>query len=243
MKNGLPWRVRVEMRKQKNATPAPSVRRVAVGHNPHERRGITPWKPGRLFDGRVVAVVGGGPSLKGYDFTPLTESGAAIIVVNNSYKLLPNADILHFADAAWWQWNGKDVLANWPNLISTATSDTGSVNDKRIKRLWRNRNEFSTEEGVVHGWDSGTQAVNLAYLLGARKIVLFGIDMQPGTNGETQWHKEHKRPTNTSNYAKRFAPSLAESVRRLSALGVPVVRATEPGIPEAPCLPLELALG
>lgn len=111
----------------------------------------------------------------------------------------------------------------------------------RLRQKRRMRGWFtcvtSLDRMKLHGWDSGTQAVNLAFHLGASKIVLWGIDMQPAADGSTQWHNEHKRETYVPNYQKKFAPSLAESVRTLARLGVPVVRATEPGIPEAPFEP------
>lgn len=242
MKNGIPWRVRKGMRSLK-ATPKPTTRKVAANHNPHAPRGIQPWVPlPQQWRGRTFHIVGGGPSLKNKRSTGDMSLRSQLntddvwIAVNNSYKLATWADILHFADCEWWRWNGAHVLETWPKdrLITTATSDVTHVNDKRIKRFWRDRNQFTKDPAKLHGWDSGTQAVNLAYHLGAAKIVLWGIDMRTGPQGETQWHKEHKRETNISNYAKKFAPSLAETVRQLGLLGVPVVRATDPGIPEAP---------
>ena len=234
--------------KSRTVTPKPTTPRVAKDHNPHAPRGIVPWKAPKLFAGRVVSIVGGGPSLG------VTANKHALlaardqfpdmgwIAVNNSYKLSTWAHILHFADTEWWRWNMDHVLKTWPEdrIITTATSDVTHVNHPRVMRFWRDRNEFTTDPAKLHGWDSGTQAVNLAFHLGAAKIVLWGIDMEPAADGATQWHKEHKRPTYVPNYQKKFAPSLAESVRRLAKLGVPVVRATKPGIPEAPHQALDL---
>jgi len=236
-------------RKKPKATPRSTTRKVPEDHNPHAPRGIVSWVDApRMFDGKVVAIIGGGPSLKGYDLSflaPLVgQNLIGCIAVNTSYKIAPFANILHFADCEWWRWNGEHVMRTWPTdkIITTATSDVTHVNSPRIKRFWRDRNKFSDERAKLHGWDSGTQAVNLAYHLGAKKIVLFGIDMQPAPDGETQWHREHKRVTYVPNYATKFAPSLAESVRQLAKRGVTVVRATEPGIPEARLEAVEQAL-
>lgn len=259
MKDGLPWRVRKAMAAKAAAnvrsspkptyprvTPKPSIRRLPPNHNPHKDRNIMPWKHTRIFDGRVVHIVGGGPSLRDPENMSRMRSVAQgrtedrWIVVNNSYKIAPWADLLHFADASWWEWNGADVLKRWrePKLIVTATSDLGKASHPRLKRMWRDRNDFSLDPQRLHGWDSGTQAVNLAFHLGASKIVLWGIDMQPADDGATQWHNEHKERTRVSNYEKRFRPSLAASVRQLKIEGVPVIRATNPGIPEVPYEPL-----
>lgn len=41
------------------------------------------------------------------------------------------------------------------------------------------------------GGNSGFQAINLAYLFGAQRIVLLGFDMQCGPRGESHWFGDH----------------------------------------------------
>jgi hypothetical protein len=56
------------------------------------------------------------------------------------------------------------------------------------------RGEGSSGLGRRHihwGGNSGFQAINLAYLWGARRIVLLGFDMQCGPGGESHWFGEH----------------------------------------------------
>lgn len=235
MKNGVPWRVRkaLEQAEKKHAKWGAKIK---PGHNPHAPRGIQPHTHERIFEGQVVCIIGGGPSLKTFDIS--VTQGQRCIAVNQSFELTPWAEWLHFADCEWWKWNRAEVLAQWKGLISTATSDVKDCNHPRLLRYWRDRRNFSLVPNTLHGWDSGTQAVNLAYHLGAKKIVLFGIDMQTDPAGATQWHNKHKRQTRAANYPK-FAASLTQSVLKLESLGVRVVRATEPGIPEAPYEPLE----
>lgn len=246
MKNGLPWRIRVAMAKAAAAKRGTTLRTVRPdtkpGHNPHKKRGIVPWNTPRMWEGETVCIIGGGPSLKGFDLTPTR--GSKVIAVNNAYEIAPWADLLFFADCSWWQWNRNAVLRDFPldRIIATATSDVKDVNHERIKRLWRDRNKWCEDPQKVHGWDSGTMAVNLAYHLGAAKIVLFGFDMQPGKNGETQWHSKHKRRTAVSNYKDNFIPRLTGAVETLAKKGIPVVRCTEPGLECIPVLPVDVAL-
>jgi len=235
MKDGVPWRVRKALAEAEKKH-ARFAGRIKPDHNPHAPRGIQPHTHPRIFEGQVVSIIGGGPSLKNFDISVTKRS--ACIAVNQSFEIAPWADWLHFADASWWQWNSKDVLAKFEGLISTATSEVKTCNHPRILRYWRDRRNFSLIPTTLHGWDSGTQAVNLAYHLGARKIVLFGIDMQIAADGATQWHTKHKRQTYAANYPK-FAASLTQSVLKLESLGVRVVRATAPGIPEAPLETIE----
>lgn len=232
-------------------TPLPKKRVVPEDHNPHLPRGIVPWAKDARPNWRdcVVHIVGGGPSLKDPKNVALLKEARERypehkwLVVNNSYKLVPWFDLLHFADCAWWDWNGKHVLsvAGPQQIITTATSDVGAVQliNRRVKRLWRNRNEFSLDINRLHGWDSGTQALNLAFLLGAKRIVCWGMDMCVPPGQTPQWHTEHRRATKLENYQKTFAPHFAVVVRELDARGVKVFRATDPGIPEAPYRPLD----
>jgi len=50
---------------------------------------------------------------------------------------------------------------------------------------------LSTTQGEVHsGGNSGYQAINLAYLLGATRIILIGFDMR-WTGGKAHWFGNH----------------------------------------------------
>ncbi len=112
MKDGKPWRQRMEekraAREARNVPPPPKQKKARVTRstqnprNPHLARGIVPWAEQdmpRLFEGKIVAIVGGGPSLK-----PLIAAGTLKalheqfpevewIAVNNSYKIAPWASI------------------------------------------------------------------------------------------------------------------------------------------------------
>lgn len=77
-----------------------------------------------------------------------------------------------------------------------------------------------------YGDNSGYQAINLAYLLGATKIVLLGYDMQM-TGGKAHWHTDHQKPLNAGgsdleHWAKLF-PQLAID---LAQEGIEVVNCT-----------------
>jgi hypothetical protein len=49
-------------------------------------------------------------------------------------------------------------------------------------------------EGMIHtGGNSGYQAINLAYLWGAKKIILLGFTMRE-IDGKKHWHEDHPKP-------------------------------------------------
>lgn len=256
MKDGKPWRVRRAESLAAGVVPTRVRDRVSENHNPHAQRGIKTWNQlvgglPKLFNGQTVAIVGGGPSLikliADETLVTLCEQHPEVnwIAVNNAYKIVPWADILHFADCEWWRWNSADVLKNFNprnHVVTTATSDTDHVKDSNIKRFWRDRIRFTRDKDKLHGWDSGTQAVNLAYHLGAKRIVLFGFDMTPAADGKTQWHNDHKRSTLTANYAKKFKPALQRVFDAVTPEKVVIVRATKPGLETIPYLTPALAL-
>lgn len=76
------------------------------------------------------------------------------------------------------------------------------------------------------GANSGYQAINLAYLFGAKKIILLGFDMKRGPNGETHHHGNHPGVLNRSlpihTWLKKF-PKLAFD---LKTEGVEVINST-----------------
>lgn len=90
-----------------------------------------------------------------------------------------------------------------------------------------NRPGLSTEPGLIHtGQNSGYQAINLAFLFGARKIVLVGFDMQH-TGGRHHWFGNHplgmRNACGVDDWKKNF-PKLAAD---LQAQGVDVVNCSE----------------
>jgi len=67
--------------------------------------------------------------------------------------------------------------------------------------------------------------MNLAYLLGASKIILLGMDMQK-TNGESHWHGEHPGDLNRHSPYSKWVKNFDALARDLYDAGVDVVNAT-----------------
>lgn len=170
------------------------------------------WSVPRMWPGETVAVIGGGPSLTQQQVDSC-KGRCRVIAINDAIRLAPWADIHYFCDEKWWQWhhekdwykafagirvtleNAKLVglepalksLANWNNYC-------GSNNPPALSD---NRN------AVMTGANSGYQCVNLALHLGARRIVLLGIDMRnivvDGREKE-HWFGPHPVPNPQSIY-------------------------------------------
>lgn len=192
----------------------------------------------------TVAVIGGGPSLRDFDLGVIPEDWS-IITVNNSYKLIAKPDVVFFADARWYKVHREELQHRFRGRMVTTFAEFQNVPLEEVPRIAR---DYKADLGVkdprpdptrnpsglaLAGRDSGTMAVNLAYLLGAKNIVLFGFDMQ--FDGErSHWHGGHIWPTTEARYQNQFAPILVRMCRELSSRSVRVWRATQPGPSDIP---------
>lgn len=68
---------------------------------------------------------------------------------------------------------------------------------------------LSREQGTVHtGHNSGFAAINLAYLLGATRIILIGYDMMLH-GGKRHWFGDHPGRLNAASNYQQFMTALA----------------------------------
>lgn len=170
----------------------------------------------REFEGQAVFVIGGGPSLKGFDFERLR--GRNIIAVNNAgLDLVPFAQVLFWADRRWLDWNHSRLdLHKGRYKISRKRPHIETGHDIKLMRF-RPRN-LSHWPDTVGGWCGGSSAINLAYLMGAKVVVLMGFDMKPGN-----YHKDHLLPHVPGQHRDRFIPTLEAMAPDLQKAGVLVL--------------------
>ncbi len=152
-----------------------------------------------MWEGEEVFVVGGGASLRGFDFSRLKR--AKTIAVNRAYERLPSA-VLCSMDLAFWKTHGKnaDALCAGPRVhvrvgaeklpafgpthVVPCCADLRLPNP-HLKPDWGT----SLGSGLGCGGNSGFAAINLAHVLGARRIYLLGFDGTPG-----HWHDGYDQP-------------------------------------------------
>jgi hypothetical protein len=169
-----------------------------------EKRKIHPHRPfyevmeDGAWAGHRCFIIGGGPSLRGFDFNRLKGKGK-IIAINRSYLDVPFADICFFMDGSrasfyglavtnrltpdsaskWREFKGHKVYLN---LVGRRLEDVYS-----IRSLGRNGISNSIRKGLFHGNNSGTGAVGLAVTLRANPIYLLGIDGK-FADGKSHYH-------------------------------------------------------
>lgn len=210
------------------------------------------WRAPAHWPGATVYIVGGGPSVADVDLTLL--EGKRVIAINNAFRLLPNADILFFADTRWWRWYGSEVPHDFKGHIISVCKMADHYRDPRVLRMNRDyrydtrdpkRNPdpvyLSEEPNTLSGPDSGYMAINLAYHYGVKRIVLIGYDMG-FTNGEAHWHEDHPVVTPETNYVNLFAPHYPHLVDALTKRDVEVIRSTPSRLDFIPEVPLAEAV-
>ena len=173
------------------------------------------------------------------------EERIRVVAVNDAYRLLPYADILYACDERWWRFHIESVAKMFHGERWTTHEEKSESNNKRaIPPEWgikavagAGQPGFSTDGAVVHyGSNSGFQAVNLAILKGATRVILVGFDMR----GKGHFFGDHPEPLhNRTNYSD-FVREFRAAARRCT---VPILNATPgSGLDCWPIVTLEEAL-
>jgi hypothetical protein len=187
-------------------------------------------------------IVGGGPSLRGFDWTQL--DGNFVIAINRAYEKLPNADVVYFTDHDWYTAHKLQLSKHIGRKVKGSIRPSPS-NEYDEYLLTTERGLQTIAGQLSHGCNSTYAAVNLAAVhLGFTEIYLLGVDMQHNSIGNSHWHSGHNRVDPVSVYDRmmenfnRVTPILAE-------LGVNVYNINTPEQSKLDCFPFsdKLTLG
>ncbi len=184
------------------------------------------WDVPRIWQDETVFILAGGPSLN--QFRDVDWAGRNIISINNSWEFTPYTSVLYFCDKKWWVKNGDLVKKDFKGQYIVTLSDVQDELVMNLKNTGRTGLETTVQNGIRHGMNSGYQAINLAFLFGARRIVLLGYDMKLGPNEDTHWHAGHGAPSARVKHQlnKVFLPQFRALVKPLTVFGVEVFNAT-----------------
>jgi len=144
----------------------------------------------------------------------------SVVAVNTSFRLAPFCDILYACDRTWWRVYGDEV----PSEAEKYTADEWTAKTRGINRVRvRNNEGLSRKQGEVNcGHNSGYQAINLAYLLGAKKIILIGFDMS-FQGGKRHWHDDHPKGMSNCEGVKEWVTHFAKLMEDLQSLNIELV--------------------
>lgn len=219
-----------------------------------------------LWSDFAVVIMAGGPSLTQEQAdlvaTHREANRVRVIVVNDSYLLAPWADLHYAADAKWHRWHAAGVAKPLLGLTAEQVRDrwrafagercsiqaSEEVVDPGV-HLLKNAHHPSQGTGLsldrgalVTGRNSGFQALNLAILADAKRVILLGFDGAPGRDGRSHWHGDHPKPSTPAVY-KHFLRSFSAAEHEIEAAGVTVLNCSPgthinsfPKVPLAPTL-------
>ena len=160
-----------------------------------------------MFTGSTVYVIGGGASLASFDWGLL--NGKRCIAVNNAWRKYPAADAMFFGDARFYR-NNRDLNPQddfWRYRGDIFTSLSELRGHSRIRHVDLGKPD----------WNSGLQAILLAFHLGARDVVLLGFDGHGGRWSDAERYR-HQGEVSPSTYQKYI-----EDSRELG--GLPIINA------------------
>lgn len=159
------------------------------------------WTPPKDWLGQDAFIIGGGSSLRKFDFKQL--KGANTIGCNNAFRLGPEiCKICLFGDASYFE-RTKWELEKFEGQVVSCAPSVANYQVPWIKKMARVRDGLHI--GNVLGWNysTGAAAVNLAISLGADQIYLLGFDMRNSQkDGKTHWHDAYPKPTTSIAFTR-----------------------------------------
>ena len=171
----------------------------------------------RLWPGATVVCLGSGPSLNAVDIERSLGLGARYIAINDAYRLAPWADVLYACDGKWWGWHKG--APTFTGLKFTLDRHAARWPGVQVLRVGAQRGLSLDPARLCTGHTSGYQAINLAVLLGASRIVLLGYDF-------TGTHFFGSHPDGTRPPFSLCLQAFPTMLPVLAAQGVTVLNAT-----------------
>jgi len=146
------------------------------------------WNPPPMYKGQDTFIIGGGPSLKNFDFQRLRPR--ATIGCNSAFRLGPVVcDICVFGDGGFYEAFRKElerfarigwVVTVYPKLCTQPIP--------WLKKMKREPAGLHRAPSLGWNGNTGALAINLALIMGAARVFLLGFDMALGKAGEPNYH-------------------------------------------------------
>lgn len=184
-----------------------------------------------LWKGEALAIVGTGPSLKGFDFASL-RGLCRVLAVKEAMHDLPFADAVFGLDIPWMRARnaelaqaaarGQEIILALPDQ---ATFPETNVQGAKYVRRSRVHDAMSDDpERVEAGAHSGFAALNIAYHRRPALVVLFGYDYTAGHYNE-QKYAERNGGSLWARYAERWAANYKGVHKQFANRSIRVINA------------------
>jgi len=195
----------------------------------------------KLWQGGTVFILGGGPSFnleKEKNISLIKDK--RVIGTNVAYTLGDWIDIVWFGDLKFWRYH-KARLREYPSLVMTCNDNT-TLNEytwlKQLRRKGSATGICTDRRYVCWNRNTGSSAINLAYHLGAKRVVLLGFDMKEVAKEKHEdgrpiknWHDVHKKyetrkMQESLGCYKRYLKCMPDIKRDADKLGLEIINAT-----------------
>lgn len=195
----------------------------------------------RIWNDDTCVVIGSGPSLSLEQIAHVSLAHARgqvkAIAVNDNYLAAPWADALYACDFNFWKWHFEFGAVEFFDGLKVTIDEAAKQRWPQLVRLIGDKQApgLSVNPGWLHcGKNSGYQAVNLAYLLGARRVLLIGFDQKYVGNRQ---HYFKNRDYQTSSWYESWQPYWQSVADAQDVLGLEVINCT----PDSAlmCFPME----
>lgn len=198
------------------------------------------WKVPREWEGETAFVVAGGPSVADQNTDAL--QSRKVIAINSSIYRVPFAQFLFFGDARF----GRDQRRHFHNIPCRVVTCSQAIQWPGLLILGKTSADttpLATDSRyVTMGGTSTHAAMNFAFHLGVKRIVLLGVDMQRGDDGRTHHHAPHRWPVREGCWDRQMK-TLRRIAKPLDEHGVEVINTSLNSLVDWwPRMPLEETL-
>jgi hypothetical protein len=163
------------------------------------------WSPSHDWAGQDAYVIGGGTSLRSLDWGLLR--GRNTVGCNSAFIL--GAEVVKicvFGDRAWWEKIGKVQAASYGGVMVGCTDPELHDETPWLNTILRHYpSGLGEKDRLGFNGNTGSLALNLALIKGARRVFLLGFDMKLGgeEGKEANWHRVRYQQAYASVY-RRF---------------------------------------
>lgn len=156
------------------------------------------WEPQPLWAGKEAFIIGGGSSLRTFDWNLI--KGKLTIGCNAAYLLGEDVcRVCIFGDMSFFRAHEAGLRA-FKGPIFTNLKQHHRDNISWLYTLER-RNRGLHSQALGWNQNTGAMAINLALILGAKKIVLLGFDMKI-QGVQSNWHDHYGAKNKPPTYMK-----------------------------------------
>ena len=152
-----------------------------------------------------------------------------VIAINRAGEFAPGAQVLWWTDAKFWRGNSVKILAHPAPWKATCNLNYGSeVLPAEIKqyRITGHKGFDPDPACLRSGNNSSYAAMHLAAHLGARKLILLGVNMRHGPGGETHFHGGHGVMHMEDTLVQLMLPWFESLAKPLAERGIEVINAS-----------------